>query len=113
MVLVDGKPTEGVMLVFCPLDGPPEFKRERPFATTDSAGRFELRTFQPGDGAQAGKYTVTARLLVAGPQHAQDVRGEGAIDRLKGRYFDPVNSGLSAEVTAGSNDLKFELTTRK
>jgi hypothetical protein len=112
-VLVDSKPAEGVMLIFCPVDGLPEFTRERPFATTDSAGRFELRTFQPGDGAPAGKYTVMARLLVAGSQRAPDERGGGAADHLKGRYFDPTRSGLTAEVTSGTNDLKFELSTKK
>lgn len=56
-VLVDGKAAPGAMVVCYPklnvADGP------RPKGTVDRKGRFQLTTYEPGDGAPAGDYVVT------------------------------------------------------
>jgi hypothetical protein len=109
-VLVDGKPAEGATVIFVPVDGTEEFQRERPFDdSTDSEGRFELRTFQPGDGAPAGEYKVMVRwLATAGPTNAETDRDRpvgGPPDRLRGRYFNPETSGLSAKVEESATEV--------
>ncbi len=65
-VLVDGRPAEGATVIFYPVGGSEEFQKERPFGVTDANGKFDLRTFQPGDGAPAGEYKVMARWLAPG-----------------------------------------------
>ena len=116
-VTVDGKPADGATVIFCPVEGEPEFMRERPFSQTDASGRFELTTLEPKDGAPAGDYTVMVRwLATSGPQPANvdpDRGGGGrAYDRLGGRYFHPEKSGLTATVEEGPNDLKFDLQSK-
>ncbi|MEX2309546.1 MAG: hypothetical protein WD738_18235 [Pirellulales bacterium] len=116
-VLVDGRPAEGATVIFCPVEGPPEFMRERPFSQTDASGRFELTTLEPKDGAPAGNYTVMIRWLSNSgpvPANVDPDRGGGGrvVDRLGGRYFHPEKSGLTATVEDGDNDLKFELKSK-
>lgn len=54
VVNVDGQPVVGAGVTFIPVDG------GRPaWATTDEAGRFELSSKDPGDGARVGEYVVT------------------------------------------------------
>src|SRR6478752_542479 len=48
-VNVDGKPTSGVMVLFCPTDGPPEIQRLRPMGFTDAEGKFQLISINPND----------------------------------------------------------------
>jgi hypothetical protein len=99
-VLVDGKPAEGVVIVFCPVSGTDEFMKERPFGTTDAEGKFTLMTFDPDDGAPAGDYKVLAQLP------------KGDADLLKGRYFKLNDAKLTATVETGTNELPpFTLTS--
>ncbi|HVT27173.1 MAG TPA: hypothetical protein VHE81_04075 [Lacipirellulaceae bacterium] len=117
-ILVDGRPAEGAMVIFCPVGGSPEFQHERPFGVADAEGKFELRTFQPGDGAPAGEYKVMARWLApksrAAVQSADQDRGAGGSpDILGGRYFNPNTTPLTAKVEKQSNELApFELKSR-
>lgn len=116
-VLVDSQPAEGAMVIFCPVDGSEEFMRERPFGVTDADGKFELRTFRPGDGAPAGNYKVMARWLSKAAQSSQaadqDRAAGGSPDRLRGRYFNPDTSGLGATVEEAPTELPpFELKSR-
>ena len=60
-VLVDGKPAKGVQLSFWPENGAADVGAYSPQAETDENGAFVLSTYEPGDGAPAGKYSVTAR----------------------------------------------------
>src|SRR5689334_14607332 len=57
-VNVDGKPTGGVMVIFCPTGGSDELKKMRPFGFTATDGKFELTSIDKGDGAPAGQYKV-------------------------------------------------------
>jgi len=118
-VLVDGKPAQGAIVIFCPVQGSEEVMRERPFSSTDAEGRFELRTLEPGDGAPAGDYKVMVRWPMAGNADSEnrgdDQRGGPAAgnDRLRNRYVNPDRSGITATVTEGTNELPpFELTMR-
>jgi hypothetical protein len=106
IVTVDGHPAEGATVVFCPVNGSPEAMKQRPFSQTDANGKYELKTFQPGDGAPAGDYKVTIRWLAFSNQ------GGPPPDRLGNRYWDPEKTPLTAKVVKGSNDLPFQLSTK-
>ncbi len=89
--------------------------------TTDSEGRFQLATYQPGDGAVPGKHTVTvSKTIEAGdtsvslsmdealenPQAQADSQNE-----LPARYADPATSPIELTVSADdANDFTIELT---
>jgi hypothetical protein len=114
-VTVDGQPAEGVLIVFCPTEGPEEFQSERPFGNTGSGGKFELTTFNPQDGAPAGQYKVMAQWRTkpqqASPEQDPD-RQPAAMDRLGYKYINPETSGLTATVDEGPTELPpFELKT--
>ncbi len=113
-VLVDGRPADGATVIFCPASGAEKFMRERPWGETDDNGQFIVTTFDRGDGAPAGDYTVMIRWpgkqAIARPGEDSE-RVERAADRLKGRYFHPQKSGITATVESGKNDLApFELS---
>jgi hypothetical protein len=105
-VLVDGKPVAGALVIYCPVEGPPELMRERPYGRTDAQGVYELRTLEPGDGAPAGKYNIMVRWLTGGSdsENRGDDRGSPVTDRLGGRYTNPETSGLSYTVVEGPNE---------
>lgn len=93
-------------------------------AITNENGEFELMTFETGDGALAGDYTVT----VIKQQHTpgdpsyndSDSPNYGkepppsaqsqTIDLLPNKYGDPKKSGLVATVQDGENFFTFELS---
>jgi len=115
-VLVDGRPAAGARVVFHPIEGDEAFMRERPVdMATDADGGFELMTFEPGDGAPAGKYRVGIKWR-GGGQGSMQSEDEGrrpragGRDRLGGRYANAQQSGLTAEVPPES-EIVFELST--
>jgi len=71
-----------------------------PTAVTGEDGRFRLLSFKPGDGAPAGDYLVT--IIYPMDRFNKHLSG---IDRLKGKFADPLKSGLTAKVEAKPNDL--------
>jgi hypothetical protein len=75
---------------------------QRPMAVTDRDGRFELTTFQEGDGAPAGRYTITVEL-----RELQD-NGDDEMERagrnlLPKKFQNPSTSGLEFTVGDGDN----------
>src|SRR5262245_26572551 len=100
-LLVKGKPAEGAFLVFHPKDGGgPESKR--PYATTDAEGKFNVSTYDTGDGAPAGTYKVT---VVWRPVPKRTIDPEGP-DRLNGKYDAATKAGVpEVTVNKGSTDL--------
>src|SRR5687768_4724922 len=54
-VVYKGQPLEGAFVSFTPTEG----KTHGASGRTDAEGRFTLTTFDPGDGAPAGRYRVT------------------------------------------------------
>jgi hypothetical protein len=111
-VLVDSKPAEGAMVIFCPVEGTssPELQEERPFGVTGPDGKFVITTFLKDDGIPAGDYKVLAQWAVRGA--AYDERS-GAVDRLRGRYMNLQNTPLAATITEETLELPpFDLKTR-
>jgi hypothetical protein len=109
-VTVNGQPVEGAEVVFYgatpDLTGP---GTPAPVGTTDANGEFRLRSYDPEDGAPAGKFNVTVIWREPIPPNA-DREMYQPKDRLQGRYSDPKKSGLTATVEEGGGELPpFEL----
>lgn len=105
-VVVDGKPAEGAMVIFCPTTGSEELMRMRPFAYTGPDGKFQPTTFDKGDGLPAGDYKVLIRWSATG--------GEGAMgpDRLHGKYMNLDRTPFSTNVEGATDLPPFELQSR-
>jgi hypothetical protein len=104
-VTLAGQPVEGADVVFMSQQG------QLASGQTDAQGGFRLMTFQPGDGAVPGDYTVgiSKKEKVVDPNNPQNpyplVR-----DVLPERYATPQRSGLAAKVEATKqNDFPFDL----
>ena len=119
-VLRHGEPAEGALVIFHPLDKAKdvgEVVPPRPSGRVQSDGSFSLTTSQPNDGARAGDYQVSiVWFQEAASQAAGGLGGRGsepkagAKDQLQGKYALPEQSGLTATITPGSNQLEpFEL----
>ena len=111
-VLVDGKPAEGAMVIFCPVEGKssPELQRERPFGNTGPDGKFALTTFNKDDGVPLGEYKILVQWSTPGA--AYDERA-GTRDRLRGRYMNLQNTPLAATITGETLELPpFDLKTQ-
>ncbi|NQV29005.1 MAG: carboxypeptidase regulatory-like domain-containing protein [Rhodopirellula sp.] len=99
-VFYQGKPLAEGMVYLHPLDSMET--AQRPMAVTDRDGRFELTTFQEGDGAPAGRYTITVEL-----RELQD-NGDDEMERagrnlLPKKFQNPSTSGLEFTVGDGDN----------
>jgi hypothetical protein len=112
-VLVNGKPAEGVSVVFYPVDDP-DPKPVMPSAIVQADGSFELKSYVVQDrvlkdGAPAGHYQVTCVWYP--PDLQKYVNAMMPLpDKLQGRYSDPKTSGLRADVPEQSTELPpFEL----
>jgi hypothetical protein len=114
-LMVDGKPGEGVKIVFHPIDDPESSLL--PSAVVAADGSFTLKSWLVEErvleeGAPAGKYHVTCVWFPA------DLSGYGAgqafPDKLHGKYSNKSNSGLEAHVQAAPTELPpFELKSKK
>lgn len=118
IVTYNGEPVDGATVVFGPATG----EGRAATGTTGPDGRFELSTFDEGDGALPGSYVIAiSKTEVTGgmtpdQEHealkaGKKVEGPKTIEHLPVRYKDATKSGLAEEVLAGEkNDFVFELT---
>jgi hypothetical protein len=104
VVSIDGKPTQGVMVLFFPQGGSEEFQRIRPMGITVADGKFALNTFGNNDGVPAGQYKV----LFTWPAQSKGPSRDGTIqmgpDQFKGKHNNP-ETAPTVEVKSGTNDL--------
>ncbi|NLS93447.1 MAG: carboxypeptidase regulatory-like domain-containing protein [Planctomycetaceae bacterium] len=112
VVTLDGEPLEGAHIRFSPdVSGPAAF------AVSDKRGRYELRTYEPGDGIIPGTYHVTVNKEVVEPgmefesQVAMEAYLKESGDRpsatkivntVPEKYASKKTSGLKAEINVGS-----------
>jgi len=129
MVTFKGQPVEGALISFSPKTA----ELRSAIGTTNSAGRFQMMTLYPGDGAMPGSYTVTiSKPLGITDAPPKDESVEAKVERSKkavpfnvldpatrpepvsllpAKYKDPATSGFTAEVKEqGSNEFTFALT---
>ncbi len=105
-VLVRGKPAMGADVSFFGLDA--ELRTAAapfPRGTTDEDGVFELTSFELGDGAPEGEYAVTVVWRAGSADEVDPELHDEHPDHLRGRYANPNESPLRAEVLDGDNDL--------
>jgi hypothetical protein len=57
-VNVNGRPAEGAIVIFCPVNQSAEVEHLRPAGMANASGQFTLTTFEPNDGAPAGEYSA-------------------------------------------------------
>lgn len=57
-VMMDGKPVEGAIITFQPID---EVKGKPGTAVSDANGNFSVQTFDPGDGLTEGTHRVALK----------------------------------------------------
>jgi hypothetical protein len=109
-VNVDGRPAEGVLMFFCPVNPTPEIERLRPVGFTSPDGKFELTTFDRADGAPAGEYKV----LFQWPGKSTDTRDGGGAgpDRFRGRYNNLDTAQITAKVDGPTDLPPFELKSK-
>lgn len=123
VVKLEGAPVEGARVMFVPKGSgrPAE-------GQTDKAGRFELSTFAPRDGALPGEHTVTvtlvraaagasARTFAEGSEEAAMLAVSSGVEKppewiVPMKYSAPSSSGLSATVSAQSREFTFDLKKR-
>jgi hypothetical protein len=112
-VLIDGKPAEGVMVIFCPVGGSEELQRHRPFGFTGADGTFELTTLNKADGSPSGDYKVLAQWSAQGGGDGRDGERTLGPDRLRGRYMNLETTPLTAKIEDGPAELPpFDLKSR-
>lgn len=112
LVTLDGQPLEGAHICFSPdVSGPAAF------AVSDKRGRYELRTYEPGDGIIPGTYDITVSKEVVEPGMEFDSQvameaylkesGERPsatkiVNVVPEKYASKKTSGLKAEINAAS-----------
>jgi hypothetical protein len=106
-VLANGAPAEGAKVTFYPVAE--ELKQPGmpiPYATVDAQGAYQLRSYDPGDGAPAGEFNVTVFWPSPMPANARhESESLGSQDRLGERYLNPLTSGLKATVPEGGGEV--------
>jgi hypothetical protein len=107
---INGAPAKGCVVTFVPVD-PALQGVVLPTGKVNESGKFELTTYETGDGAPAGDYGVTL-LWEATKWGGRDPdRGVDPVvtvkpDRLMDKYASPEQSKLTAKVVAGKNALE-------
>lgn len=113
-VLLDGSPCPDATVTF--------FSDANPISATgrtNAEGKFQLTTYNDGDGAVEGsqKVTVVKREFVE-QKTKYDSATESSVamipkELLPKKYMTPATSGLTYTVaTSGSNDFKIEITSK-
>lgn len=106
---IDGNPEVGVAVKLNPVGKEVSAANVNSSTFTDADGAFTIGTYESGDGAPEGDYTLTfmwgTRSLVTGRY--------GGPDKLNERYLDPEASEVKVTVNPGEEiDLgTIELTT--
>ena len=110
-VTVDGKPVPEIQVGLHDKAGPDNKQPTFPQGFTDANGNIRISTYEEGDGAPAGDYSVT----FAWQELNLMSRSYGGPDKLNKKYSDPKNTPFSITLGEGQpNDLgNVELTTKK
>jgi hypothetical protein len=108
-VRVDGQPASGVAVLLNDGKGMDPSLPTVSQAMTDDQGKFRISTYDDGDGAPDGEYTLT---FTWGELNLMSMQYDG--DKLQGKYNDAEKSEFKAKVQGQPVDLgRLELTTKK
>ena len=124
VVTLDGEPVVGATVSFYPTSE----GQEPANGTTDSAGRYEMTSFNKNDGAMAGQFKVCVvrfaqpeiELTAEGTQwDPEQETGEESTDDgnehgdLPEKYSSPEESGLSVSINKNNENVaNFELSSK-
>ena len=110
VLVVDGKPTEGIQITLTDLAGLDVKKPTISQTFSGKEGKFSLSTYEEGDGVPQGEYALTFFWGELNPLSMQF----GGPDKLNERYVDPAKSTFKVNVeTDKPVDLgRVELTTK-
>jgi hypothetical protein len=100
-VLLNGKPLADAIVSFHTQEG--GMSGTYPSAHTDPDGQFAMTTYEHGDGAAQGSYSISIVCFRSRPlRKGQEGRAQNIVPY---RYASPEASGLVATVSPGNNDL--------
>ena len=107
-----GEAVEGATVVFVP-----QGHTQAATAQTDASGKFQLQTYEPGDGAVPGEYKVTVRKVetpAAPPEteitNPNDTTAPQHRSLIPERYSNVQQTDLTASVKEGAeNNFTLEL----
>ena len=112
-ILKDGKPVEGATLSLVPMD--PNNKNSA-YGLTDANGVCNVTSFETGDGAVPGEYTVTVRKVEevreAAPteENPEDTKVVSTTEIVPKKYNSSNSSGLKITVSeSGDNTAEFNV----
>jgi hypothetical protein len=107
-IFVDGQPAENVAVTLHNVNGYDKDLPTESATMTKEQGKFALSTYEEGDGAPAGEYTVTFSW---GELNLMSMQYQG--DKLKGKYSDPQKAEHKVTVSDQPVDMgRIELTTK-
>jgi hypothetical protein len=89
---VEGEPAYGAYVTLHPIGDVGMTKGNKPFARVQQDGSFQISTYDTGDGAPQGEFSVT----VVWPEDPE-ARGPSP-DRLRGKYANPEQSDLKISI---------------
>lgn len=115
LVLLDGQPLAGATVTFMP-----QAKGRPASAVTGADGRFKAALPDGKGGLAPGEYRVVVMLVkqavvAAGGEAAETASGGGGGPPVEyivpQRFGNPETSGLTASLSRGATDLRFELVS--
>ncbi len=108
-VYVDGQPAARLRVTCVDVNGMDKENPTTSSATTDEEGKFEISTYEKGDGLPEGEYALTFMW-----GELNSISGYGGPDKLKNKYSDPKKSEHKFTVEEGKpTDLgRIELKTK-
>ncbi|MBT5017515.1 MAG: carboxypeptidase regulatory-like domain-containing protein [Planctomicrobium sp.] len=113
VVTYNGDPIEGATVTF-----KPGAEGKAAFGKTDAEGKFAITTFEGGDGAIPGSYTISVTKMeeiesnavsMDDPNYDPTIEEPEPKNLLPEKYADATKSGLTATVGAEAGDVKLEL----
>lgn len=109
-ITLDGTPIEGATVMFFS-----EKLMITSYGKTDQSGQYELTTYEPGDGAPAGRYQVSVKkssqTIVEPSDHPALPPKAKTAQLLPPQYSDYKSSQLRAVVAEGGNNaFQFNLS---
>jgi hypothetical protein len=103
-VIYRGQPVTGGLVMLVP-DG----AGHAATGSLEAGGEFQLTTFEKNDGAVPGKYNVAVQVFPAEGAGLPGAEFGNKKPPIPAKYMSDSTSGLTADITAGENNLDFQL----
>ena len=110
-VTFDGQSPPGPgTIYFLPQEAGPGFPSRPATGDFDKEGRFQAKTFEPGDGLMPGKYTMHVECYQTPP----NMEGKPVKSHVPQKYQSAETSGFQLEITSnmGPQQVNLDIATR-